>query len=420
MRRLESPLRLGTVLLLHGLLFAVTGCAEGGEPADGEKAIADGPIAVEVPTGEGSGQPYLSSSEGSAWLSWLEPTAGEGWALRLVALDEGVGPTRTIAERDDFFVNWADFPSVEALPDGRLVAHWLQRGGTGGVDYGVRVVWSGDGGQAWSTPWTPHDDESPTEHGFVTILPDDEAVGVVWLDGRRFVDGPAGPATGEMTLRYRTAAGPDGVGPEVVVDDRTCDCCPTAAARTADGWVVVYRDRSADEIRDIHLARLVDGVWSAGRPVHRDGWRIEACPVDGPTVVADGRRVAVAWFTAAGERPRVLVAFSDDQGVTFDEPIRIDDGDPVGRVDLVLEGDGVRVSWIENSGGSNADLRHRGVSRDGSIDSSHTVAALVGSRATGFPRMIRHSAELIFAWTDAQGDDTRVRVARWPGFGDPS
>jgi hypothetical protein len=397
----------------------------GGGGATGDAAGAAGLASAAVvpltaPVAEGSGEPHLSSSEDGLWLSWLEPVASEGdgegdrtWALRLAAVEhDALGPVRTVVQRSDFFVNWADFPSVVALEDGRLVAHWLQRGGEGTYDYGVRVAWSEDEGETWSEPWTPHDDGTPTEHGFVSLMPGaGEGVGLVWLDGRAYVEQDGVAETEEMSLRFRTASGPDGAGTETLVDGRVCDCCQTGAARTSDGWVVVYRDRSEDEIRDIFATRWVDGAWTVGRPVHRDGWHIAACPVNGPSVAASGDRVVVAWFTGAGEVPRVLAAFSDDQGTTFSEPIHIDGGAPVGRVDVLLDGDHALVSWMETVG-DGAELRVRRVAVDRTADPPRTVAEMNGARAAGFPRMERDGPDLVFAWTDASTDATRVRLAR--------
>ena len=43
------------------------------------------------------------------------------------------------------------------------------------------------------------------------------------------------------------------------LDGRVCDCCQTTAAITNDGPVVVYRDRSDDEVRDMSIVRYVNG-----------------------------------------------------------------------------------------------------------------------------------------------------------------
>ena len=85
---------------------------------------------------------------------------------------------------------------------------------------------------------------------------------------------------------------------EAPVDLRVCECCPTAAAVTADGPIIAYRDRSPKEIRDIYISRLVDGSWTEPVAVHNDNWHIAACPVNGPALSARGRSVAVAWCRA--------------------------------------------------------------------------------------------------------------------------
>ncbi len=411
---------LGVLTLGLGLL-SLTGC-DGADrvPALGEVTAAPSPAP------EGSGEPNLSvDEEGRVHLTWFERLdGGEDHALRFAVLDpnsERWSAPRTIVEGLDFFVNWADFPSMLPLPGGDLVAHWLQRSGPGTFHYDVVLSWSGDGGESWSPGILPHRDGTLSEHGFVTLLPwEGGGLGAVWLDGRKYESQPDDP---EMTLRFTTLgpdATPEALGPEVLLDDRVCDCCQTSAARTRDGVVVVYRDRSPEEVRDISIVRLEDGVWSDPAPVHEDGWTIPACPVNGPMVAAEGRNVAVAWFTAEGDRPRVKVAFSEDGGRTFDAPIRVDDGDPAGRVALVLldptepgESEDVLVSWLERTDGA-AEVRVRRVTAAGERSDARTVAVSTEARASGFPRMVRGGDRLVFAWTetgDPSGASSRVRVA---------
>jgi hypothetical protein len=314
-----------------------------------------------------------------------------------------------------FFVNWADYPSVVVDSSRRLWAHWLLRGGAGGYDYGIRVAHSDDGGATWSEPWTPHDDGTSTEHGFVSILPMDDGIGLSWLDGRKYAAGADGtPPTREMTVRFRTVDGSGAPGAEQTLDERSCDCCQTDAAMAEEGPVVVYRDRTEDEIRDIYITRWSADGWTPGAPVHSDGWVIAGCPVNGPAVGARGRSLAVAWFTAAGDVPRVKVAFSADGGATFGEPLQIDGGDPAGRVDLVLQEDGsALVSWLERTGGEGAEVRLRRVGEDGTMSGALTVATSSSGRASGFPRMAQVAGgDLIMAWTDILSDVARVRVVR--------
>lgn len=370
---------------------------------------------LESPAGPESGEPRLSPASDGLLLSWIEANPAGGHDLRVASFDGTAwGAPKTVEHSERFFVNWADFPSVSESADGDWYAHWLERGEAGGYDYGVRIVRSTDRGETWGAPWTPHDDDSPTEHGFVSTVNNGDRLGFTWLDGRAYAEGPGGsPPTEEMSLRYREV-GPDGVpGPELLVDPRVCDCCQTSAAMTAEGPVVVYRDRTDDEIRDIYISRMIDGAWSEGRAVSDDGWHIAGCPVNGPMVVAEGRTVAVAWFTAPEDVARVKVAFSSDAGASFGAPIVVDDGSPMGRVDLVLAADGtVVVSWLERSG-EGAEVRLRHVSSDGTVSGSAAVTESSAERASGFPQMIRTpDGALMMAWTDVAGKDPRVRVAR--------
>lgn len=147
--------------------------------------------------------------------------------------------------------------------------------------------------------------------------------------------------------------------------------------------------------------------------MHVDGWETGACPVNGPSVAARGESVAVAWFTAADDVPRVKVAFSDDAGERFGEATVVDDGDPSGRVDLLMLADGsVLVSWLERTGGEWAEVRVRHVTAGGAMGESLGVSASSSERASGFPRMIQAPDGAVFvAWTDVGGPVPTVRVA---------
>lgn len=406
-------------------LLASSGCLPGPD-APGSDGPALGPV-VELPSpaAPGSGEPHLAaappgSSPGGVVLSWLEPDGAGSHALRMAFHDGAGGWTaaRTIARSDRFFVNWADFPSVVPVDDGTLAAHWLVRGGEGPYDYGIRIARSTDGGRSWSEPVIPHRDGTPQEHGFVTLLPEpDGGFTATWLDGRRYAYAGEPDREGiekEMTLRHARLSPGGEPGPERLLDGRVCDCCQTDGARTPGGIVIVYRDRSPEEVRDIVAIRRTRAGWSDPVPVHRDGWEIAACPVNGPAIAAAGRAIAVAWFTAAGDTPRVRLAFSGDGARSFGAPVQVDDGDPAGRVDVaLLDGETAVVSWLERTGGGGAEVRARVVSAGGHAGPATVVGRSRGSRASGFPRMVARGNDLYFAWTEPDGP-ARIRVARAP------
>ncbi len=160
------------------------------------------------------------------------------------------------------------------------------------------------------------------------------------------------------------------------------------------------------------MTRLVDAQWTEGTPVHRDGWVIPACPVNGPAVAARENELAVAWFTGAGDEPKTQVAFSSDGGVHFGEPIRVDDGRALGRVDVLwLESGSALVMWLERRprGG---EVLVRQVWPGGRMGGEAVVTTTSPGRDSGFPRMIQDGmGRLVFAWTET-GAVRRVRVAR--------
>ena len=370
------------------------------------------------PPGEGSVWPGLSTHGDRVVLSWQESDENDVWYVKTATLgDQGWSRAHTVAQsRPDarFFVNWADFAAVWPVGAGALAAHWLVRGPAGGYDYGIRVARSWDGGETWSEPWTPHEDGTPTEHGFVSMFPlASGGMGMVWLDGRNTADGAHGEgARGGMTLRYREV-GRDGTpGPEILVDEQICDCCQTDGAVTSAGPVVVYRDRTEQEVRDIYVTRLLSDEWTPGVPIHDDGWLIPACPVNGPAIAAQDEAVAVAWFTGADDQPKAQMAFSSDAGATFGAPIRIDDGNPLGRVDVVILEDGsALVAWLERTPAS-GEVRVRRVFPDGRSSAGSLVTTTSSGRDSGFPRMIRDGqGRIVFAWTES-GEASNIRMAR--------
>jgi hypothetical protein len=176
--------------------------------------------------------------------------------------------------------------------------------------------------------------------------------------------------------------------------------------------LVVYRNRSEDETRDIQSARLEHGAWTKPVTVHADKWRIDACPVNGPAVAARGAAVAVAWFTAP-DQPRVRLAFSADGGRTFDPPLEVASGKVVGRVDVVLLQDGrAVVSWLAETA-NGAVIRARPFNSAGAADVARDIATANIGRSSGFPQMVEVAGGLLFAWTE-NGSVPAIRTSFAP------
>ncbi len=217
--------------------------------------------------------------------------------------------------------------------------------------------------------------------------------------------------SGSMSLR--TALVGERPGKSELLDARVCDCCQTGAAVTSEGPLVVYRDRSGDEQRDIAIVRRSAGKWTAPARVARDGWKINGCPVNGPAAAALGKAVAVAWFTAADERPRVRMAFSSDAGATFGAPVEVDASRPAGRVGLLMDGNGdALVCWVAADGKAGA-IRLARVTPGGRMGTPVTVAPTSLARSSGVPRIARRGETVLVAWVEAS-EPFRLHAAAVP------
>mgnify|MGYP003579974298 CR=1 FL=1 len=404
----------------------------------GAQPVPLSPQATATPAAANSAQPQLSVSSRGVLLSWIERTGDLATLKISERTASGWSAPKTIASGRDWFVNWADVPSALRLPSGALVAHWLQKSAASTYAYDVRLSYSIDDGKTWSPSFLPHHDGTPTEHGFASLFAIGDGFGLVWLDGRNMLAPPKpgeGGKSGEhaehgggaMSVRYarfdpstrpNTNSASLRAGnhfkqvEESLVDAKVCECCPTAAAVTSEGLIAAYRNRSDEEIRDNYVTRLVNGKWTAAQAVFADNWKIAACPVNGPSLSANGNLVAMSWFTAKNDLGQAYAAFSQDAGRTFSPPIRVDDGGTLGRVDLELLPDGSALAtWIEFAD-QGAQFRARRIERNGTRSAPVTVAGIAGSRSSGYPRVAVANGEAVFAWTEStDGGSLQVRTA---------
>lgn len=364
----------------------------------------------------------MRAPDGSLVLSWIEAD-GDAHALKFARQVNGKwSDTGQIARGDDWFVNWADTPHIAVTADGALWAHWLKKSGKAPYAYDVALVRSGDQGRTWSKPVLVNDDGMPSDHGFVSLWPaGPDRIGVAWLDGRNSGGGDGGHGGheghhgGAMTLRVAFFDALLQRADERELDAMTCDCCQTDVALGGRGPLLVYRDRTPDEIRDIAVTRLQDGAWTPAHVVHADGWKMPACPVNGPAVVADGDTALVAWYTAAGDMPALKIARSNDAGDTFAAPVTVDQGVPVqGRVDLALDKNVAWVLWMREDAGVQSLQLARYAPDLGRELQRVEVARLQGrGRATGFAQLALADDGAYVVWTEVVDGKPRLQGQRY-------
>ncbi len=356
---------------------------------------------------QGAAQPDLAvAPDGRLLLSWMSVRPGRDNALQFAAFGTDgrwQSSPKTIAVGEALLSNWADTPHIAATPDGALWVHWLQRTGAGPNEYDLALSRSGNRGFNWSAPVVVNRDHGG-EHGLASLWPATQAtLGVAWLNPAQAQAGAAHAEHGGMSLQSAVFDGGLQRTNESVLDAATCECCQTDVAMAAAGPVIVYRDRDAEEVRDIAAVRYDGKAWSEPVRVHADGWKMPACPVNGPAAAANGNDVAVAWYTAAKDEPSLQLALSRDSGASFAAPVHVDRGAAVlGRADVAYDKDGAWVVWLREDAAAQSLWLAR-YSADLKREIQRTQIAKLQGRgnAGGSPKLALRADGAYVVWTDA-------------------
>lgn len=373
--------------------------------------------------GERALSPRLTRGAGGAIvLSWQEQH-GDSAELRYAHwTGRAWSAPETVSRGRNWFLNWADTPAVLPLANG-LLAHALVKSSAGTYSYDVQLFGRRpDSG--WQALGTAHDDGTASEHGFVSALPRGNGALMVWLDGRETASAGHDPAShggsdhaggggGAMTLRSAEVSVDGRIGMAQQIDARVCDCCATDLVASGEDALAIYRDRSERNVRDISVARYRGGRWQTLH-TFADGWQIDGCPVNGPRLAARGDKVVAVWYSAAGNVPKVRAAFSIDGGEHFSAPQTVVEGNTLGRVAVAMLGDGSAVIGHFRQDGAQAHWQLLMRAPSGKeFAAKKSVFSVPASRASGVPQLLLTDRDqLLMAWTEVNGKETRIRSAR--------
>ena len=278
-----------------------------------------------------------------------------------------------------------------------MLATWLKKVPGNPYSYHVMTRQRKADGQ-WSDPRLLHEDNSATEHGFVSIAPVTGGGFVVaWLDGR------ATAQAQPMQLRARRVLADGSFGSELLIDARVCDCCGTTLSADGDGrFRLAYRDRSEEEVRDLGLTRLelgTDGqLIRSSEETPADGWVMPGCPVNGPASTHWQGKAAVAWFTAHPD-PRIRLVHGE-----ADTIVRSERG-VMGRVSCAAFGEQLAVSWLETRRDRTSWWVQWFQLKDGHprpVTTARPITEISGTRADGFLRLAPAADGVLAMWIEAE------------------
>ena len=351
----------------------------------------------------GSAYPNICETDRGFIMIWYE---GNKHIVMSEFTGEKWTPKDTVVSSEHFFKNWADLPQIYYVGGDTIALSWLEMSGERTYDYDIKVVMSVDRGKTWSDPVIPHRDGIKGEHGFVSFFKYLGETGIIWLDSRAMMTSDHSLSSGGMRL-YASTIDPNGnLGPEIMLDDMVCECCPTSAVNTIKGPLIAYRDRSINDVRNIQLAFVNDTRLQY--PINEDRWVIPGCPVNGPKLAVNGDKVAIVWYTAPNNEPKVNMAFSQDGGISFGDPIKIDNGYAIGRVDVLwLEKKSVMVSWLEEKS-DNGELILKSLNAENGSILFQTSFPINSGRGSGYPKLAKTDDQIFITWTKT-GKKTEIQ-----------
>ena len=292
----------------------------------------------------------------------------------------------------------------------------------------VRIARSLDDGRSFQAATTVHQEPLTGARGWASIALDSGGrAHVAWLDGRNAAPKPAPDASASASGGHIHGGGSmrqDIFSTSIAGDDRreasvatdVCFCCKTGVATSGDSRVyVAWRHVYPVNLRDMAVARSTDGgaTFSSAVRVSEDGWQIDACPEDGPAIVAgDAEALHIAWPTMtkdATPRKAVFYAASTDGGRTFAPRIRLSAADAgiAAHPQIARAGTKAAVVWDETSqSGRRVVLRLVG----GDAPGAPVVVESGGSPT--YPAVAATAGGLVVAWTASAPESSTIAIRR--------
>ena len=278
---------------------------------------------------------------------------------------------------------------------------------------------------ATSTNWgrsfgksIPVDPSGAASQSFYTLaVGADGAVYAAWLDGRDRGQGKSGSSA--LYVAKSTNRG-QSFEKSVRVALNVCPCCrPSIAFTDAKTLYIGWRGVLNDDIRDIFVSASTDGgaTFSTPTRVAEDNWRINGCPHSGPSLATMGGKLFTAWRTVTGDRGRVYIASSGDNGAHFSAKVEVDTNlhDANHPQLIALDGSVGLAFQAREASGENGwgkyDIYFRQIGQDGSLAPLQRLRHVAGSAT--YPTLLFERPDHLFvAWTEGIEEGQMVVMAR--------
>ena len=313
------------------------------------------PVRLGLPDANAAEPAIAASSDGRVFAVWVEHRENDAdvFVREFDSAGNANGDPVRVNPQPGQAKAWrGDPPTIKIGSDGTVYIGWTStpKSSASGTDLYLSV--STDGGRSFMPPTKVNDDSAPGSHGMHSLaIGDGGGVYVAWLDERYLIDVPPemkhnGEMSGtEPNAELYFAASDDkgrtfGANKKVASD--VCPCCKTSITPPGpDGRMYIgYRQVINNAFRHIAVTTSSDGgkTFSVPRIVHDDQWKINACPVSGPSLSTNQNALTVAWYSGgdAGQHG-FYQATSLDGGNSFSDPVLVGDGDSGGTP--VLLGD---------------------------------------------------------------------------------
>ena len=363
----------------------------------------------------------ILSPQDKLYHTWIEREGDSLDVLKYAILEQyDWSKPHEIVSGTDWFVNWADFPTLAVFAGSELnlLASYLQKNPRGKTyDYDIKLASSNSNGERFKLIDSLHS-TIPGEHGFVSMQSFSYNKNLlVWLDGSN-MKGEEGDTSsdhhdhgGSMQLMAAFVDINGRITDRTVLDDMTCECCQTDIAMTPKGPVVVYRNKGTDHVRDIYLTRYNAGKWSMPRPIHQDNWVIHGCPVNGPAISSLGNKVAVVWYTAVRDNPSIYFSISENAADSFSNPIKLNTKFTDGRLDICwLSKDILAISYLDKleKTADRAQIHITLFDGSGTAIADHIITETSSKRKSGFPVMQNIKDTIYLSYTQADNDHRTI------------